>query len=382
MNERIKNIIPQLTGVRFLAAAMVYFSHHVLPFSGHIHHRFYDVIKEFGSTGVTVFFVLSGFLIYYRYSNRLSFSFRSLWNYFLNRYARIYPMFFLVTVISLGFQHISDVKSWILCLTFTNGFFDEYIRFLAITQGWTLTIEETFYVLAPFIFYFVLKKTSIFRIGMFIIFIGMLWFLLNHLFDIHMFKSLYFILYSTFFGRCFDFLTGIFLAKIFLQKDHTSSIGIHLTYFSVFLIGIALFILSSLASSIYLYGVYNPAGLLLNNFFLPVIIAVFFYGIIHEKTWISQILQSKLFVILGKSSYILYLIHYGVVGTLLSSFFISLWGTSSFMINHIWLNVGLTFILFTLVSIVGFYLIEDPINKWIRRKFSLKLINSNNQIQK
>src|SRR5690606_34174966 len=78
-----------LTGVRAIAAFMVYL-HHFNPITQNNNFKYpYLFINEF-HVGVTLFFVLSGFLIAYRYSEMNNFSFK---NYFVNRFARIYPMY-------------------------------------------------------------------------------------------------------------------------------------------------------------------------------------------------------------------------------------------------------------------------------------------------
>ena len=67
---------PALTGIRALAAFMVYI-HHYNPFSIEFFGKYiHDFFSEF-HIGVTIFFVLSGFLICNRYFDEPNFSFKN-----------------------------------------------------------------------------------------------------------------------------------------------------------------------------------------------------------------------------------------------------------------------------------------------------------------
>ena len=87
---------PELTGVRGLAATMVFW-HHYVPAPSVVGAFLYSFLQEM-HMGVSVFFVLSGFLIYLRHSSTESFHRVSLIRYCFHLFARIYPMYFLVVV--------------------------------------------------------------------------------------------------------------------------------------------------------------------------------------------------------------------------------------------------------------------------------------------
>ena len=92
----MNNNYPALTGVRAIAAYMV-FIHHNDIFKENIFGKLiHDFFTEF-HVGVTIFFVLSGFLICNRYFEDENFNFK---NYFVKRLARIYPMYFILTTIT------------------------------------------------------------------------------------------------------------------------------------------------------------------------------------------------------------------------------------------------------------------------------------------
>jgi len=115
-----------------------------------------------------LFFVLSGFLITYRYYEQEKINFKQ---YFINRFARIYPVYFILTTIVMAMYtiqcHCQTIKTfaieYFMNISFLRGFFNDYI-FTGIMQGWSLTIEEMFYVSTPIIFFLVKKKQEVFAL--------------------------------------------------------------------------------------------------------------------------------------------------------------------------------------------------------------------------
>ncbi len=353
MKETEARYFNALTGVRAVAAYMVFINHYQ-PFV-----RFGEDIAAFFSemyAGVTVFFVLSGFLITYKYFDVVDFSFHQ---YMVNRIARIYPMYFLLTLFTFIVFNVkgsgeSNFTTFILNVTFLRGFFDQAL-FSGISQGWSLTVEEIFYILAPLFFLLIVRsKSLIFILPVLLLLIG---FVLVGLFSplkLHgLFGSDHFMLTYTFFGRCFEFFVGIALA-IFYKKANLISTKIPFTYVGIVVMIICIWIMSLLRTDT-LIGIETSMGRVINALILSVFgIAVFFYGLLTEETIISKILGSKLFVLLGKSSYIFYLIHLGVIAS---------------FIQRVIPNTVVIFVVVNLISIALFKSVEDPLNKFIRRKF-------------
>ena len=351
------NYFPALTGLRAIAAFMVYF-HHFNPINETIFgQRMYDFFSEL-HVGVTLFFVLSGFLIANRYYNLEKIDFK---NYMINRFSRIYPIYFLLTTFTFLFfavlhaQYLfSDFKIYLLNVTFLRGFFDDF-KFSGIAQGWSLTVEEIFYILAP-IFFLVIKKSKFFLLILPII-ILMVGFLLVFIFQDYSFygfmKTENFMLDFTFFGRCVEFFIGISLA-IFIKKFKDLKL-IFLTYFGLFSICFFVLLLSTIKIANG-NGTDCMFGKIINSLLLPLFgIAPLFIGLVYERTLISRILESKLFQILGKSSYVFYLIHMGIFGLVLHKF----------STNYLFI-----FIVLNLISVLLYTYFEKPLNRFIRVKFS------------
>lgn len=348
-----------LTGIRAIAAYMVFF-HHFNLLALVKNHPIGSVLFAFVDewhVGVTIFFVLSGFLIGYRYSEMKNFRFR---NYLVNRVARIYPMYFLLTLLTFmvlwWVEGSFDPKIFFINITFLKGFFEPY-KFTGIAQGWSLTVEETFYFLAPLFFvlinrsriWFLLAPALLLSFGSLLVF----WFS-KHVY-LGFFSSFEFLFNYTFFGRCTEFFLGIGLAY-FVKSKPTFSSRFSITYVGILGVVISIFLLV-VQREPGAYGVRSSWGKVINSVILPAIgILPLFWGLLKEDTRISRFLSSKAMVLLGKSSYIFYLIHLGPFMVWLEALPFS--------------NPLFGFIGINLISIVLFTTIEEPLNHFIRRRFS------------
>jgi len=358
---RTTHYFPALTGVRTVAAGMIYL-HHFNFFSPALFGNFiHDFVSEF-HVGVTIFFVLSGFLIYYLYADFIWREKKWLGRYFLNRFARIYPMYFLLTIIMFlpGIcQQYCSGRVLFLNLSFLRGFFDEF-KFTGISSGWSLTVEETFYTLFPLII-FLSSRIRLALQPLLFIGIGILLLFFSRGIDFHgFFSGPAFLFEFTFFGRCFEFFAGMWLARFFV--NHSGSevkkafpvrtvAGILLI-----LLCISLLVVNRRVNTgtSFLFG-----ETIINNFSLPFGICLFFYGLLVEQSLIRRILSTPLFSILGKSSYIFYMIHNGVLFV--------------FFYNRLHMNVLVIFVLLQLISILLYKTLEKPINVYIRRVGHQKL---------
>ncbi len=349
---------PALTGIRALAAFMVYI-HHYNPFSVAIFGQYcHDFFSEF-HIGVTIFFVLSGFLICNRYYEEQNFSFKS---YFIKRFARIYPMYFLLTTFTFLFfaifhsqTNIIDLKNYFFNISFLKGFSDD-LKFTGIAQSWSLTVEEVFYLLAP-IFFLLIKKNKLFLLIMPLFFVGFGLFLVSIFngIDFNGFmKSINFMLDFTFFGRVIEFFVGIALALLIRNNKFNLKFQ-GFTYLGIF--GIIFIICALVSLKVGTgFGVDTTFGKVINTFFLPVFgIAPLFLGLIKEKTILQQFFSTKIILLLGKSSYIFYLIHLGIFVTIL---------------NIISSNQGFIFIALNVISVILYLYLESPLNKIIRKNIN------------
>jgi peptidoglycan/LPS O-acetylase OafA/YrhL len=383
------NYIPALTGVRAMAAYLVFISHFCYVFDGSFPHIIQRFLGEF-HIGVSIFFVLSGFLITFRYYN--SFHLTADWfkQYLKNRVARIYPMYFLLTIAAFTYYFITKDPSitkgsgnpialMFLNITFIRGFFYQFWD-TGIAQGWSLTVEECFYFSAPIIF-LIAKKYNKFYIQPVVItlFAIIMVLIFSHVNWHGFFGNFTFVMLFTFFGRCFEFFVGVQLARHVIKNGFTRTKKINFTYSGFALIFVCVFVMAlQPITKPWNAGLESPIGIITNNYFLCIAVALFFYGILTETTIFKKFLATPFVELLGKSSYIFYLIHLGWMYTLvhtsinqLNDYVFSLydkWGVdwhSPFEYDS--LNLIYIFIVLNAVSISLFKLIEEPLNHYIRK---------------
>ncbi|WP_428328732.1 acyltransferase family protein [Mucilaginibacter sp.] len=387
--KSVQNYIPALTGVRALAAYLVFISHFSYIFDDKFPHIIQRFLGEF-HIGVSIFFVLSGFLITFRYYNNFHLTTDWFKQYLKNRVARIYPMYFLLTVAAFVYFFITKDQSitkgssnpvalMFMNITFVRGFFYQYWD-TGIAQGWSLTVEECFYFSAPIIF-LIAKKYNKFYIQPVIItlFAIVMVLIFRHVNWHGFFGNFTFVMLFTFFGRCFEFFVGVQLARYVLKHGFTRTNKISFTYGGFVLIFICVFIMAlQPVIKPWIAGLETPIGIITNNYVLCIMVALFFYGILTETTILKKVLANPFVELLGKSSYIFYLIHLGWMYNLihqnvnrLNDYVFTLydkWGVdwhSPFEYDT--LNLIYLFIVLNAISVCLFKLVEEPLNHYIRK---------------
>lgn len=385
---KANSYIPALTGVRAIAAFLVFFHHfNQLDFPFPLRRT----LNEF-HMGVTMFFLLSGFLICMRYYDSCELSENWFRKYIKNRIARIYPMYLLLTLVTFGLFFLFGGETSVLNgfntpmvillmnIFFLRGFFDD-LKFTGVGQGWSLTVEESFYFLAPLFFMQMKKnKKAIVYLPLMLLSIGCVLVLIFRNFSFYgFFGNFTFMFLYTFFGRCVEFFIGMGLALIILKTNEKDRKYPVFTILGILGIAGSIAIMASIPLNGIEYGLYHPIGIITNNLVLPIGIAFFYFGVIKETSFIRNFLSSATMQLLGKSSYIFYLIHIGVIAN-----FAKVWTRSGVDAFYDWLEtrgydwlsehlndsvlfIGIVFILLNLVSILLYKTIEEPVNLYIRK---------------
>jgi peptidoglycan/LPS O-acetylase OafA/YrhL len=353
---------PALTGMRAIAAFMVFFHHLPLHFGPHFligwQLSFY--------TGVTLFFTLSGFLITWRYYGKIELSGKYAWNYGIKRFARIYPLYFLVlTVVVLLLQNFNSLfllQNYTLTHTL---FFIFPSHGVAIPPSWSLTVEECFYLLAPLIF-FLTRRT-----GLWLPFLLTLLLLLLIIFTYHderpFWHRVFSIFTATFFGHCIAFYSGIWLALVLLKNKAALVPRPGNAFYTVAAItGLALLFIPLIYTTNKEAALRYTVMVVCNNLLLPLPVALLYYGLAREKTVLQKLLGGSAFQLLGRSSYAFYLVHFPLIHWLATPFirpyFIG--GYNAYVLLVFLLTVGLSLALYRYV--------EHPLNIWIRRHLQNK----------
>jgi peptidoglycan/LPS O-acetylase OafA/YrhL len=152
------NHVAPLTGARALAAGTVVLFHYVV-FARHLNGSALPWLTWLvgdGQIPVTIFFVLSGFLLAVRYGEM---PLREAPRFVLRRILRIYPLFFVVTLLFCiapqvlidGSTVYADVWRTAGVLTMGQALHVDLFG-LGAPTGWTLTLELIFYASAPVLF--------------------------------------------------------------------------------------------------------------------------------------------------------------------------------------------------------------------------------------
>lgn len=143
--ERVNERIPTLDGWRAIAILMVLVDHLQIRFFGAPISRW----TQTGQHGVTIFFVLSGFLI----TSKLLEGNRSLRSFYMRRFFRLMPVawIYLAALLLLGrlmrvpLTSLSEVRA---CVLFFRNLSGPFIGNRA-QHFWSLSLEEQFYLLWP-----------------------------------------------------------------------------------------------------------------------------------------------------------------------------------------------------------------------------------------
>jgi peptidoglycan/LPS O-acetylase OafA/YrhL len=362
--------LPALTSLRFFAAAHVVFFHlhadQIRNVSG-----LASRLQLTGYLGVSLFFVLSGFILTYVHADRdLSPSF-----FYRERFARIYPAYFFSLIFTaLPFFYVNialknmDIPffAWTkyhvgLCAILVPTLTQSWVPLAALAwnpPAWSLSVEAFFYVLFPFVLPRILRWSD-----------RRLW---------------------TVMTSCWVVALTLSGAYVLLSPDgvrHVTDDSLNLFWLSALkfnpLVRLPEFILGSCCSVLFLRGKFNqpwsrlllPAGLiafaavvlaspyipypLMHNAIMPPAFAAIIVGLGLRPAYMRW-LENRFLVLLGNASYSLYLLHSIVLGI-----YFAPKGTPIHY-SRIGFTIGL--ILPIVIAILVYKLIEEPLRRKLRPK--------------
>ncbi|MFD2718928.1 acyltransferase family protein [Hymenobacter monticola] len=376
----MKTYFPALTGVRAVAAYMVVLVHLTslesaasLPF---FKMWVVEYMRQFG-IGVVIFFVLSGFLITTRYAEGIEL--RGVWfrRYLQNRFARIYPIYFLLTAFTFGVMLLRPTHGWwewaadatgpeklaavLLNTTLLRGYFNQF-AVLGLPTAWSLTVEETFYLCAPLLLLGLrrnLRRVVLYPVALLALGLALVAFCARILPYYGLMQDVRFMLGMTFFGRAAEFFWGMALAlwvarqrRLLARRGRYTLLGAS---------GIMLYMAATALLGHYCPTCFDRTGVdwylvetLASSTLLPVFICSLFWGLISEQTWLRWLLETRLLTLLGKASYALYLLHLGTVDYLFRVYVSN--------------NSLVCLLAYTLLSIGLYQAVERPLQKWLRAR--------------
>lgn len=146
-------ILP-LTGLRFVAAAYVFAFHVEIRWPLPLAHPF-DFVVGAGAAGMTLFFILSGYVLAYRYAGAPV----QLKSYFINRLGRIYPVYLAAAALSAPvflyqIAHAPHRLEKFLTLSLADlGLIQAWIppafSYWNNSGSWSISTEAFFYAMFP-----------------------------------------------------------------------------------------------------------------------------------------------------------------------------------------------------------------------------------------
>jgi len=376
----MKVYFKNLNGIRFFAAALVLF-HHSFFFTSSFdpHGHFLETcLRNAGRLGVNIFFVLSGFLISYflltekDQTNTISYK-----TFYIKRILRIWPLYFAVglpiTLLSpwalhaLGLATTVNTSDLITNLIYLL-FFAINIQFVFATNrymfeiGWSVCVEEQFYLVWPILINNFRKRINVLIYAMFSfsimsrIFIYFILPMISHVSEEKIMLYNYVLVFTK-----FDlFTTGLLIALIYSKKEEYKKL---LQKFFHPLVQYIMLVLALL----YTFSVIRLTSNFGLVFFDTVICSVLFGYVLLAAIYENPVfnLENKLLVTLGKISYGIYLYHTSIAQLLLMLFEKVIKHKGSRLIYDVAYPIT-TLVVVCIVSYISYY--------WFEVKF-LKLAN-------
>ncbi|MFV0924858.1 acyltransferase family protein [Pseudomonas palmensis] len=151
-------------GLRGVSVLLVIMSHAVLwPVIGITNSKIINIFSA--NTGVSIFFVLSGFLItYLLIKEKQQTGSIDIFAFIKRRALRIFPLYYLAIFILMAMDYLgkADIKNCIYpyALSYTINFAPKDCSFSSTSHFWSLAVEEHFYIFCPLLFAFG-KRTAI-----------------------------------------------------------------------------------------------------------------------------------------------------------------------------------------------------------------------------
>lgn len=233
--------LPRLDHLRFYAAFLVFLFHFYLFASGLLMPGRPDniliaIINE-GYAGVSLFFVLSGFIFtLIGYGKEIRYK-----DFMINRFLRIFPLFLFMFFIAISVGRDQFNPADIFYVFFSNlGHAPTSNTFLT-GAAWSISIEFTFYMIFPFLVTFYSRYGASYLLKIILIL------LLVRYGAYVMLPEIVKPFYSTLLGRLDQFLIGMLYAGLYLKHKQIFSSYLHLA-FSVLLLLVAFWYLNGTIS--------------------------------------------------------------------------------------------------------------------------------------
>lgn len=351
--------------LRFFAVSLVILQHWILKFEHYI---------DLGAVGVTIFFVLSGFLItkiLLKSKTRIELGditlTKALINFYVRRTLRIFPVYYALLAFLFFFSYKTATDNAVWFLTYSSNIKTYLDQNWLSTLGpiWSLAVEEQFYLIWPALILNISKR----KIKLFLVLcvsIGWLFRLMAILFALANFDDVNLRISSVVLvtSNIDLFALGGLLAYFEYNK-----VSIKTTYYKLlFFANTLLFVVLNFFSDTIFYHTFFVFTIGLWSVYL------IDYLIKEEENVLQHIFQFKPFSYLGKISYGLYLFHgpFFFIFAIISFTELKLFGVN--ILFDAYHNTD-TFVMIKnisyliLIASLSWFLFEKPINN-LKRYFA------------
>ncbi|MBB3968562.1 acyltransferase family protein [Mucilaginibacter phyllosphaerae] len=275
-------------------------------------------ILALGGNGVDLFFVISGFCMYYFYAKNKVFVYKDFGAFIKNRWARLSPAFYTICAIYIVIRVTENhqyayIKTAITSLIYFNGILPEYSPE---SIFWSLTAEWEFYLIIPFLLIYQNRlgfKKTFFIISITIIVIALT--------GIVFLRSGSDDLLGHIIFRYFEFMWGILAGKLLLAypRMQLKNRWLYLIFFIIITYTGRLMISKPVLSLIAdYYNLFKLIGFTLMGLGFGGIT----YLAITSTKYLKFILGNKVLSYIGKISFSFYLYH-GLVHQLTGNYLIA-----------------------------------------------------------
>jgi peptidoglycan/LPS O-acetylase OafA/YrhL len=359
--------IEALTGIRWFAALVVFLSH--FPLSGRLHAFCLN-----GYMGVTVFFVLSGFILTVTYQESLTQpTASSIYNFAVARLARVYPVYLLV----LGYLLLVDrmngksLDSWwlhVLALQPWSGNIVTAYKFNG--PAWSIGVEFFLYACFPLIVFgfspwLTSARASLAFAAVVASMMGLIlfYFHLRGLDALPRFdpRSAYRWIYQTPLLRLGDFLLGFASAQLYLSARSARQRGPGRRRLTV---AAEITLLAAVVTMMSSARLLDTAGSYDVFYAIPATILLYLVAT-NPTVGFGWLLSFPLIVALGEASYAFYLIHVPVGHSIGLDGYVN-GGTPTALLVYA-ARIGIVALLAWGIHVS----IERPARRWLRRSVSV-----------
>jgi peptidoglycan/LPS O-acetylase OafA/YrhL len=308
----LRRRLPALTGLRFVAASMVF-----------ILHSMSDPQKWLSlDQGVSFFFALSGFILAYIYPDLPDLA--AVKRFYVARLARLWPLHLLTTLLVVGISGIQSFETLTLNALLLQAWVPiQRIYFSYNAVSWSISTEVFFYLTFPLLVLSLKKNWHWKLFGSAVLVLALIagcnvsGLPLLSVNDV----SAHGLLYINPLSRVFEFIAGMCCCLLWRTLQARMSDNTFWMFTLAEGSAIALTTVLLIYPFPFAHPAIGPAGVLwiMRTSAIPgfcLIIVVFAFG----RGLVSQLLGSKLFEFLGEISFAIYLIHVLVIGAYRSQF--------------------------------------------------------------